>query len=139
MKTSVRVFGTLMVFFFIVGVVYVLVTHGSHYGDGMEWVGGLGFFFLSGMMAMIVLYNHLTKKSIGESPDDDPNGEISAYEGEYGVFSPHSWMPLWVALAATTAIVGFAVGWWLFFIAVFFGVLALVGWVFESYHGEHSL
>ncbi|WP_068398622.1 cytochrome c oxidase subunit 4 [Kribbia dieselivorans] len=139
MQTSTKLFGFLAAFFAIVGVIYVFATHGSHYGDGLEWVGVMGFFFLAGMMGMVSYYNHLTKKSIGASPDDDPHGEISAYEGEYGVFAPHSWMPLWVGLAATVAVIGFAVGWWLFFIAAFFGVVALVGWVFEAFHGEHSL
>src|SRR5919108_5769924 len=51
-------------------------------------------------------------------PEDNPQGEIHEGTGELGFFSPHSWWPLFVGLAAALAAVGFAVGWWLFLIGM---------------------
>ena len=36
------------------------------------------------------------------------------------------------------AFTGLAVGWWLVGIAAVFGGIALVGWVYEFYRGEHA-
>ena len=58
--------------------------------------------------------------------------------GELGFFSPYSWWPLYVALAAATAAVGFAIGWWLFLIGAMLMILAAIGFVFEYYRGHFS-
>ena len=58
--------------------------------------------------------------------------------GEIGFFSPHSWWPLFMGLAAATAALGFAIGWWLFLIGMLFTVLATIGFVFEYYRGHFS-
>ena len=42
------------------------------------------------------------------------------------------------ALAAALVFTGLAVGWWLVAIAMVFGAIALVGWVYEFYRGEHA-
>jgi hypothetical protein len=43
-------------------------------------------------------------------------------------------------LAAAGAIVflGLAVGWWLMYIGIGLGALALVGWAFEYWRGAHA-
>ena len=33
---------------------------------------------------------------------------------------------------------GLAVGWWLFIIGAFFGIVAIVGWTFEHFKGEYA-
>jgi hypothetical protein len=40
--------------------------------------------------------------------------------------------------AAATAVLGIAVGWWIFFIGAGIGIVALVGWVFEYSRGDHA-
>ena len=71
-------------------------------------------------------------------PEDDPQGEIDEGVGELGFFSPHSWWPLFVGLAAALAAVGMAIGWWLFLIGALATVLSMVGFVFEYYRGYYA-
>jgi len=43
-----------------------------------------------------------------------------------------------MGLAAATAALGFAIGWWLFLIGMLFTVIATIGFVFEYYRGNFS-
>ena len=66
-------------------------------------------------------YVLFTGRRLPERPEDSPDGEIDEGVGELGFFSPHSWWPLWVGLAAATTALGFA-----------------IGFVFEYYRGEFA-
>ena len=73
-------------------------------------------------------------------PEDRKDAEIADGAGELGFFPPYSWWPLWCGAdpgrRASSAI---AVGaWWLFIIGAVLGALALLGWIFEYYRGEHA-
>ena len=92
----------------------------------------VGLAFLSGF------YILFTGRRLPLRPEDNPQAEISEGTGELGFFSPHSWWPLFVSLAAATAAVGVAVGWWLFLIGMLFVFLATIGFVFEYYRGAYS-
>jgi hypothetical protein len=92
----------------------------------------VGLAFLSGF------YILFTGRRLPRRPEDDAQAQISEGTGELGFFSPHSWWPLFVSLAAATAAIGVAVGWWLFLIGMLFVVLAVVGFVFEYYRGAYS-
>ena len=72
-------------------------------------------------------------------PEDDPAAPISAAEGEYGFFSPHSWWPLPLAAGAALMFLGLAVGWWLLIIGSVVGGMALIGWTFEYFRGENAV
>lgn len=72
-------------------------------------------------------------------PEDNPVGEIAEGAGELGFFPPYSWWPLWAALTLAVSVYALALGaWWLFAIGIGFGSIALSGWVFEYYRGEHA-
>jgi hypothetical protein len=43
-----------------------------------------------------------------------------------------------VALGATVACIGFAIGWWLFLIGAMLLILAVIGFVFEYYRGHFA-
>ena len=59
--------------------------------------------------------------------------------GELGFFPPYSWWPLWCALTLGVMVYGTALGaWWLLIIGVALGAVALSGWIFEYYRGEHA-
>ena len=58
-------------------------------------------------------YVLFTGRRLPRRPEDDNAGEIAAGTGEVGFFSPHSWWPLWVGLAASVVALGFAIGFWL--------------------------
>ena len=64
---------------------------------------------------------------------------ISAAEGEYGFFSPHSWWPLALAASAAVVFLGLAVGWWLVIIGICLTGLATIGWTFEYFRGENAV
>ena len=92
----------------------------------------VGLAFLSGF------YILFTGRRLPPLPEDNAQAEISEGTGEVGFFSPHSWWPLLTALAAATAAVGVAVGWWLFLIGMLFLILAVIGWVYEYYRGVYA-
>jgi hypothetical protein len=105
----------------------------SHDPTGTTALGlAVGLAFLSGF------YILFTGRRLPRRPEDDPQGEIYQGTGELGFFSPHSWWPLNVGMAAATAAVGFAVGWWLFLIGALALLLSLVGFVFEYYRGRYA-
>jgi hypothetical protein len=64
---------------------------------------------------------------------------ISAAEGEFGFFSPHSWWPLALAASAAVVFLGLAVGWWLVIIGMCLTPLAIIGWTYEYFRGEKAV
>ena len=83
-------------------------------------------------------YVLFTGRRLPRRPEDDNEGEIVQGTGEIGFFSPHSWWPLWVGLAAATTALGAAIGWWMVLIGVVALLLTSVGFVFEYYRGYFS-
>ena len=71
-----------------------------------------------GLAFLIGFYVLFTGRRLPPRPEDEPEGEIYQGTGELGFFSPHSWWPLFLALAAATAAIGVAIGWWLFLIGM---------------------
>ncbi|CAB4563423.1 MAG: cytochrome c oxidase subunit 4 [Actinobacteria bacterium] len=124
MKASWKLFGGLSVFYFLLTVVYWYV--------GGEEVGIAGL-LLSGCLAgMVGFYVWFTQKRIGVTlPEDNLTAEISDGAGELGFYSPHSWWPLPVALAACTMGLGLIIGWWLTLIGLGALVISVIGMVTE--------
>jgi hypothetical protein len=89
----------------------------------------VGLAFLTGFYVLF------TGRRLGPLPQEDPNAEVSDGTGELGFFSPHSWWPLYVGLAAGTAAIGVAIGWWLFLIGLLALFITTIGFVFEYYRG----
>jgi hypothetical protein len=83
-------------------------------------------------------YVLFTGRRLPRRPEDNPTGEIYEATGEQGFFSPHSWWPLFVGLAAALATVGIAIGWWLFLLGALALILAMIGFVFEYYRGRYA-
>jgi uncharacterized membrane protein len=83
-------------------------------------------------------YLLFTGRRLPERPEDTPDGEIEQGTGELGFFSPHSWWPLYLGLAACLAAFGVAVGWWLFLIGLLAIFLTTIGFVFEYYRGIYA-
>lgn len=131
MKTEARLFLILVPFFLFIWLVY-------GFWSGWEPVGTAGILLLLGLVGMIGFYFVLVARRIDPRPEDDAYGEIEQGAGEQGVFAPWSWWPLAVGIAAAVCFTALAVGWWLFFIGAAFGVVALVGWVFEYSRGQHA-
>jgi len=131
-KVETTLFGAGALFFTPIAVIYGFVT------SWHEPVGAAALFLTGGLAALIALYFFFTSRRIDFRPEDDPDGEISQGAGDQGMFAPYSWWPLPLAAGAAMLFAGLAVGWWLAFIGAGVGALALVGWVFEFYRGEHA-
>ncbi|GGB93004.1 cytochrome c oxidase subunit 4 [Cellulomonas carbonis] len=131
MKTETRLFLILVPFFLFIWLVY---------GFWSDWepVGTAGILLLLGLVGMIGFYFALVARRIDPRPEDDAYGEVEQGAGEQGVFAPWSWWPLALGVAAAICFTALAVGWWLFWIGGAFGVVALVGWVFEYSRGQHA-
>ena len=91
--------------------------------------------FSVGLAFLTGFYLLFTGRRLPPRPEDNPEGEMADGAGELGFFSPHSWWPLYVGLAAGLAAVGVAIGWWLFLIGLLFTFLTVIGFVFECYRG----
>ncbi|WP_288797641.1 cytochrome c oxidase subunit 4 [uncultured Arsenicicoccus sp.] len=134
MRTAVKLFTILGFFFLPVGIIYGFVTSWS------EPVGVVALLLLVPEMWMSAFYINATAKRLpGVGPEDNPRGEIADAEGDYGFFAPRSWWPILLAGAAALMFMGVAVGWWFFILATGLGIIGLIGWVFEFFHGEHAV
>jgi hypothetical protein len=131
-KVEAWLFGGGVFFFTPVAFIYGIVTGWD------EPVGVVGILLTSGLALMIGFYMAVVGRRIDPRPEDDVYGEIHEGAGELGEFSPYSWWPFALSLGAATTFTGFAVGWWLFYIGAGVSAIALVGWVFEYYRGEHA-
>jgi hypothetical protein len=85
---------------------------------------------------MCTLYFWLVSRRIDPRPEDDPDAEMTDGAGEVGFFSPGSYWPFGLALAALVAGLGL-VYWQVWLIAAgIIGVLgATGGLLFEYYTG----
>ena len=132
MKVETKLFAYMTPFFLVVGVVYGYLV------EWMEPVGYLALFLTAGMSGMIAFYIGFTGKRVGPRPEDRLDAEIHEGSGEQGFFSPWSWWPLLLGVAAATGFLGMAVGWWIMYIGLGLALVALVGWVFEYSRGNHA-
>ena len=133
MKVEYKLFAVLFVFSAIMGVIYGIFTHWH------EPVGVVGLFLTGGLALMIAFFFWWTGRKTDLRPDDDPDGEISSVEGEFGFFSPHSWWPLFLGASGAIVFLGLAVGWWLVILGIPLLALSAVGWVFEYFRGEEAI
>ena len=131
MKLEAKLFLYGILFFVPVGLIYAV------WSDG-EPVGTLGIPLVGGLVGMIGGYLALLARRIDARPEDDPLGEIEQGAGDQGVYSPWSWWPLAIALAAALVFAGLAMGWWLVGLGMVLGLVALVGFVFEFSRGQHA-
>ncbi|MHA7207845.1 cytochrome c oxidase subunit 4 [Arthrobacter sp. MDT1-65] len=125
---------------FLYGVPFFLLV-ATVYGFLVEWsepVGFLALYLTAGLAGMIGFYLAFTGKRVGARPEDRLDAEIHEGSGEQGHFSPWSWWPLVLGLAAATGFLGIAIGFWILYIGLGLAVIALVGWVFEYSRGYHA-
>ena len=131
MKTEAWIFALTTGFFLLVSPVYWLLS-----GD---WTGTSALVMTTLLAAMVTLYLGFHAVKMEPRPEDRRDAEISDGAGELGFFPPYSWWPLWCAAALAVIVYGTAMGaWWLVIIGFGLGALALSGFVFEYYRGEHA-
>lgn len=131
MRVEAWIFGVCSIFFALIAPAYWFIT-----GDP---TGTSALVFTAFLVLMVTGYLGFHATRMEPRPEDRLDGEIEEGAGELGFFPPYSWWPLWAA--ATLSIIVFALAlqaWWLVIIGFVFGALALTGWVFEYYVGEHA-
>jgi len=129
-KVEAWIFAITTAFFVVVSPAYWLIA-----GD---WTGTSALVMTTLLAAMVTLYLGFHAAKMEPRPEDRKDGEIADGAGELGFFPPYSWWPLWCASSLAVCVIGTVFGWWLFLIGVGFGSMALIGWVFEFYRGEHA-
>jgi hypothetical protein len=130
-KVEAWIFAITTSFFVVVSPAYWLIS-----GD---WTGTSALVMTTLLAAMVTLYLGFHASKMEPRPEDRKDAEIADGAGELGFFPPYSWWPLWCGASLAVIVYGIAIGaWWLFIIGVALGALALSGWVFEYYRGEHA-
>lgn len=136
MKTEARIFLAVAVFLFVSAAVYGWWSA----DDGKAEVIGITCLILSGGLTLIVGgYCGFVARRIGERPEDRHDAEIADGAGELGFFSPGSYWPFGLGLAAFIggiALAFFLV--WLIIIAIAAIMLAVGGLLFEYYAGQNE-
>ena len=130
MKSETWIFGICAAFFLVVTPAYWFIS-GDHTGTT-----ALVMTFL--LVTLITFYLGFHARRMDPRPEDRKDGEIADGAGELGFFPPYSWWPLWCGACLAVIVLGVVIGWWLFIIGVGLGAVALSGWIFEYYRGEHA-
>ncbi|WP_028658867.1 cytochrome c oxidase subunit 4 [Nocardioides insulae] len=137
MKAEAWMFAICTVFLVLITPTYWLVTSASE--EGGDWTGTSALTMCTLLTAMCTAYLGFHAKRMDERPEDRKDGEIVEGAGELGFFPPYSWWPLWAAATAALMVFSIAMAaWWLTIMAAVLGSLALCGWIFEYYRGEHA-
>jgi hypothetical protein len=136
MRSEWRLFGLISAFLFVAAIVYGFWTRGSDPGHRIEWVGTTAL-VLSGLLCtMCFAYFGVVATRIDLRPEDRPDAEISDGAGEVGFFSPGSYWPFGIAVAALVGGLGL-VYWQVWLLAA--GLIAVLaatgGLLFEYYTG----
>jgi hypothetical protein len=108
---------------------------GAQFG-GIDWVGTVALALAFLLCAMCGGFFWFVSRRIDPRPEDRPDADIADGAGEIGFFSPGSYWPFGLALAATVAGLGL-VFWqlWLLGLGMVAVIFAACGLLFEYYSG----
>lgn len=130
MKAETWIFVICAVFFGLVAPAYWFIT--------ADPTGTSALVMTALLMVLVSFYLGFHASRMEPRPEDRKEAEIADGAGELGFFPPYSWWPLWCALTLSTIVLGVVIGWWLAIIGGVLGTVALCGFVFEYYRGEHA-
>jgi Cytochrome c oxidase subunit IV len=137
MHIEARLFEILTAFFLLAAIVYGVLT--AVFAGGVEWAGTTAMVLTTGLTMIIATYFRFVARRLETRPEDYEDAEIADGAGELGFYSPHSWWPIFVALAAAVTAVGIAF-WlpWVIAAGIVFILSAAAGLVFEYYVGPEK-
>ncbi|WP_018349345.1 cytochrome c oxidase subunit 4 [Longispora albida] len=147
MRTEYKIFGGVALFIYASAAFYAWYSEyymstapGVAKEQGhMDWIGVVALILSGTLCLMCAGYFWFVARRIDLRPEDDPDGEIHEGAGEIGFFSPGSYWPFGLALAASVAGMG-VVFWMPWLIAL--GALAILGatggLLFEYYTGTRK-
>lgn len=140
MRVEARLFEILTGFFALTAVVYGTLTAVFEVPTGSpEWAGTTALVLTAGLSLIIGTFFRFVARRLDTRPEDYGEADIADGAGEVGFFSPHSWWPILIAAAFSTAAIGAAL-WlpWLIFAGIVFVLMAVSGLVFEYYVGPEK-
>jgi hypothetical protein len=134
MKTEWRIFTIVAVLMYPSAAVYGWWTHQA---DGqLEWIGTVSLILAATLCLMCGGFFWFVSRRIDPRPEDRGDAEISEGAGEVGFFSPGSYWPFGLAVAAFVAAVGVSYWmWWLIIAGLLAVVVTTAGMLFEYYTG----
>ncbi len=137
MRIEARLFEILTGVFVVLSVVYGVLTH--VFRGQIEWAGTTALVLTAGLTLIIGTFFRFVARRLDTRPEDYENAEIADGAGELGFFPPHSWWPILIAGAFSTAAIGTAL-WlpWLIFTGIVFVLASVCGFVFEYYIGPEK-
>ncbi len=137
MKLEARIFLWIALFCFVVAAVYGWWT--QHDFGQLEWAGTSALVLSGGLLGLGGSFFWFVSRRIDARPEDRNDADIAEGAGELGFFSPGSYWPFGIALAATTTGLGFAlVQYWLVGFGVLFILASVGGLLFEYYVGARA-
>ena len=138
MHIEARLFEFCAAFFLLCAVLYGVLT-AMYATGGEEWAGVTALSLTGGLALITATFFRFVARRLDTRPEDYEDAEISDGAGELGFYAPHSWWPILIALAFSTAAVGAAL-WlpWLIAAGVVFVIAAVCGLVFEYYIGPEK-
>jgi hypothetical protein len=138
MRIEARLFEILTGFFVLAAVAYGGLT-AVFAPYGLEWVGTTALVLTAGLSLIIGTFFRFVARRLDTRPEDYADADIADGAGELGFFPPHSWWPILIALAFSTAAIGAAL-WlpWLIVSGVVMVLAAVSGLVFEYYVGPEK-
>ncbi|MFF5227106.1 cytochrome c oxidase subunit 4 [Dactylosporangium sp. NPDC000521] len=141
MKSEGRLFFVLALFVFAMAALYgwwtSVAPHEQTGHRGVEWIGVVALVLSGLLLTMVGSALWLISRRIEPRPEDRPDAEIHEGAGDLGFFSPGSYWPIGIALAAATASLGLAFDqWWLVAVGLASVIVATCGLMFEYYTGS---
>jgi len=130
MKAESWIFGINAVFFALVAPAYWFLSY--------DPTGTAALVMTALLCLLTTFYLGFHAQKMEPRPEDRKDAEIADGAGELGFFPPYSWWPLWCAATVAIIVLGVVFGWWLVIIGAGLGSVALCGWIFEYYVGEHA-
>jgi hypothetical protein len=125
-----KIFAGLAIFF-------VPVT-GIYWYFSKDPTGTTALILTFGLCFLIAFYFLFLARRIDPRPEDNAHADIEDGAGDLGFFSPHSWWPLAVGAACAILTLGVIFGWWLVALSLPLVGLAVFGFMFEYYRGDHA-
>jgi cytochrome c oxidase subunit IV len=137
MKTEYKIFGVVTLFLFAASGVYAWWT--EYETGSVEWVGVLALGLCGLLCLMCGGYFWFVSRRIDLRPEDRAEGDIADGAGEIGFFSPGSYYPFGIGLAALVAGIGIVyLLWWLIAVGILAVLVASAGLLFEYYTGARK-
>ena len=129
MKVEALIFNLIAVFCIAAAVVYGFWAQ--------EPIGTTALALSAGLTSLVGGFFWFVSRRIDARPEDSKDAEIADGAGELGFFSPGSYWPFGLALAAATAAMGLVFWqWWLVMAGLIAVIFAACGLLFEYYSGS---